>query len=110
LLGSGWGELICRPSNNVFDDYDCERFFGGPSPITVGHAAYKCSNIVGSYECTDEGYYPSELVGYEITEMGKDTVLCKTSRCWIWQRWESPSTATLRSHVYECDFRNCRRV
>jgi hypothetical protein len=110
LLGSGWGELICRPSNNVFDDYDCERFFGGPNPTTVGHAAYKCSNIVGSYECTDESYYPSELVGYEITEIGKDTVLCETSRCWIWQRWESPSTATLRSHVYECDFRNCRRV
>jgi hypothetical protein len=110
LLGSAWGELICRPSPDVLDDYDCERFRGGPIPTIIGHAAYKCSNIDGSYECTDEGYHPSELVGYEITAMGKDTVLCKTNRCWIWQRWESPSMATLRAHVYECEFGNCRRV
>jgi hypothetical protein len=104
-------DYVCDQAwRRVGDDLDCKSYFGGDPPFSFLRPDLRCSKAsLTGFKCTTEDYYPSELDGYEIAQIGADRVLCRWGQCWIWNTWESPSSATLWPPDYECSGSSCAR-
>lgn len=98
-------DYIC--DEKLFGDFDCVRYYGGNPPLLIGWPDLRCSETLWGFKCTKDGYYPSELDGYEVTTVAANRVLCRWNQCWIWESWENPSSATLGSSDYECSGLSC---
>jgi hypothetical protein len=99
---------VCRPAidfESAYGDLDCQRFTGAIPAYSLPEL--RCSPDGVSFACTTEDYYPSELDGYELAQLGGDRVLCQRNQCWIWNSWESPGRATLGLPDYECSGSRC---
>ena len=107
VVNVGGQEYICAPTGFGFGDFDCRRYYGGNPPLLIGWPDLRCSETLWGFKCTTDGYYPSELDGYEVTTVAANRVLCRWNQCWIWESWENPSSATLGFYDYECSGLSC---
>lgn len=103
LLSWNGGDYLCQIANYFTSDYDCFRYYGGAPSIYVGTPDLKCTKRFAGFDCTDGGYYPSEIDGYTLSTIGSDRVLCRDGECWIWNSYESPRLATMGPIAYRCD-------
>src|SRR5215213_854152 len=87
-------DYVCAPAAGRFGNFDCTRYHGFV-PASVVLVELRCSERLGSYDCTSGDYYPSELDGFEIAELGWARVLRRDDHCWIWSAGETPSHSTL---------------
>ncbi|CAB4583130.1 unannotated protein [freshwater metagenome] len=56
------------------------------------------------YDCTPDGYYPSEIDGYEIWTIDGQRSLCDfLYRCHLWPQWDSAAVVVLGAPDYLCD-------
>lgn len=100
-------DYLCRPTYIGSSDLDCVRWRGGSPPVIITPDLRCTQRFGGSVECSADGYYPSELYGFELAEVGWDRVLCQGTQCWIWDTWETPSQATAGFADYVCSLGSC---
>jgi len=94
-------DYVCAPAVGRFGSFDCTRYYGFV-PASVALVELRCSERPGSYECTSGDYYPSELDGLEVAELGWARVLRRDGHCWIWSARDTPSHAALGTPDFNC--------
>jgi hypothetical protein len=101
-------DYLCRRAQRA-GDYDCVQDFG-TEPAIVGSPDLRCTRTFGAgFECTAEGYYPSEIEGYQVERVEGARVLCRAGECWMWPAGQDPSRATVGRPDFVCDAGRCTR-
>lgn len=56
------------------------------------------------WDCTDEGYYPGDLEGYDVATINGQRALCQqeSGDCWVWDAEELPTEAVFFDIDYRC--------
>lgn len=109
------GGFICQESFFDWQQYDCQRYFGGRAPSSVVFAELYCSGSKSFPECS-EHWYPDELDDYELISMGGFGYLCDGMWTVGWDDYDCGSysggdpslvLATLkctdRGYTFECN-------
>jgi hypothetical protein len=84
-------------------DVNCKRYYGGDvSRPFFGSQDLWCTERSFS-ECTEAGYYPSDLDGFDVMTIDGQRVLCQFGRCWLWPDYvKDPSGVPFGPPDYEC--------
>jgi hypothetical protein len=86
-------------------DVDCKRYYGGdPSRPFFGSQGLWCTErSFRNLECTEAGYYPSDLDGYDVMTIDGQRALCQFGRCWLWPDYvKDPSGVPFGPPDYRC--------
>jgi hypothetical protein len=86
-------------------DVDCVRYFGGDaSRPFFGSQDLWCTERFSDLECTEDGYYPSNLDGYDVMTIDGQRALCQFDECWLWPDYvNDPGSVPFGPPDYECD-------
>ena len=72
-----------------YDGGDASRPFFGSQDLWCSRQSF------GAVVCTDTGYYPSDLDGYDISTINGQRALCQFNECWLWSDDENPKYAVV---------------
>jgi hypothetical protein len=107
-LAGGWViaevaalEYVCAPATGRVGSFDCTRYHGFV-PSAVALVELRCSQRLATYDCTSGDYYPSELDGFEVAELGWARALRRDGHCWLWPARQTPSRATSGAPDFRC--------
>jgi hypothetical protein len=106
----GGNTFACAPRSGAFaigspTDFACE-LHKGSGPVRFAPELW-CSQLSldGAFSCTPDRYYPNDIAGYEIRQIGGERALCKwptLNNCWIWPDDAEPAEALDAEPSHTC--------